>query len=179
MRKNKVLLLIGILWLIIIVGFITTKEFTLRTGEQILLKTVPVDPRDLFRGDYVILRYEISTLNLNKVPSDYLYFESRDKVYVALQKENGYGVPLKIYKNNPAKKILFIKGIVKDIHEKELLVEYGIESYFVPEGKGKEIEKIIRDKKLDAKVLIDRFGNAAIKTLLMDDKEIRLGQAEE
>ena len=33
---------------------------TLTTGETILLRVVPVDPRDLFRGDYVILSYEIS-----------------------------------------------------------------------------------------------------------------------
>ena len=33
-------------------------------------KTRPVDPRDLFRGDYVILNYEISNVNLEDVPSD-------------------------------------------------------------------------------------------------------------
>ena len=31
-------------------------------GETIRLRTVPVDPRDLLRGDYVILGYEISRI---------------------------------------------------------------------------------------------------------------------
>jgi uncharacterized membrane-anchored protein len=31
-------------------------------GTRVWLRTVPVDPRDLFRGDYVRLRYEASTV---------------------------------------------------------------------------------------------------------------------
>ena len=172
MEKNKVFILIGIFWLIIIIAFIATKEFTLLTGKQILLKTVPVDPRDLFRGDYVILRYEISALNLNNIPADYTDFESGDKIYVSLHKEDGYGIPAKIYRDSPKSEELFLKGVVKDVHGKKLAVEYGIESYFVPEGEGKEIERFREGKNLEVKVFIDKFGNAAIKSLLTDGREI-------
>lgn len=171
MEKKKAFILIGIFWLIIIIGFVAAKEFTLRTGTQVLLKTVPVDPRDLFRGDYVILRYKISTLDLNKIPADYVDFKTGDKIYLTLDKKNGYGVPAKIYRNSPESEELFLKGIVKDVRGKRLTVEYGIESYFVPEGKGKEIERV-RGRTLDVKASIDKFGNAAIKSLLMDGKEI-------
>ena len=30
-----------------------------RTGQQVILDTMPVDPRDILRGDYVDLSYEI------------------------------------------------------------------------------------------------------------------------
>ena len=53
MKKN-VFLYIGLFWLVLILGFVAYKEMTLQTGEEVVLKTVPVDPRDLFRGDYVI-----------------------------------------------------------------------------------------------------------------------------
>ena len=33
------------------------------TGDTILLRVVPVDPRDLFRGDYVILSYDFSRVS--------------------------------------------------------------------------------------------------------------------
>lgn len=171
MKKKKVFILIGVFWLVIIIGFVATKEFTLRTGEQVLLKTVPVDPRDLFRGDYVILRYKLSTLNLNDIPADYTDFKIRDKIYVSLDEENGCGVPSKVYRNSPETEDVFLKGIVKDVRGKRLTVEYGIESYFVPEGKGKEIERA-RGKALDVKVSIDKFGNAVIKSLLIDGKQI-------
>lgn len=172
MGKNKLFILIGIFWLIIIIGFIATKEFTLRTGKEILLKTVPVDPRDLFRGDYVILRYEISRLDLYNIAADYTDFKIGDRVYIALNKEDGYGVASRIFRNTPKAEKLFLKGIVKNVRNKSLTIEYGIESYFVPEGKGKEIERLREGKRLDVKASIDRFGNAAIKSLLTDGEEI-------
>lgn len=171
MGRNKLFILIGIFWLIIIIGFIATKEFTLRTGKEVLLKTVPVDPRDLFRGDYVILRYEISRLDLNNIAVDYTDFKMGDKAYVTLKRENGYGIISRIFRNPPKNEDVFIKGIIKEVSGKRLSIEYGIESYFVPEGKGQEIERLREGKKLDVKVSIDRFGNAAIKSLLTDGKE--------
>ena len=41
---------------------IESRASILRSGRDVLLKTVPVDPRDLLRGDYVILSYDISRL---------------------------------------------------------------------------------------------------------------------
>lgn len=172
MRRNKLFILIGIFWLILIIGFITTKEFTLRTGKEVLLKTVPVDPRDLFRGDYVILRYEISRLDLNNIAADYTDFKIGDRVYLALNKEDGCGVASRIFRNTPRTEKLFLKGIVKNVRDKNLTIEYGIESYFVPEGKGKEIERLRAGKKLEVRVSVDKFGNLVIKSLLIDGKEI-------
>lgn len=170
MEKKKLFLLIGIFWFVIIFGFVAVKEFTLKTGKEILLKTIPIDPRDLFRGDYVVLRYEISTLDLNSLPSDYADFKENDKIYVALNIVDGYGVPSKMYKNAPDEE-LFLKGTIKFVSEKTINVEYGIESYFVPEGKGYEIERR-RGSNLDVKVSVDRFGNAVIKSLLIEGKEL-------
>ncbi len=172
MKKNKLFILIGIFWLIIILVFIGLKEFTLRTGKKVLLKTVPIDPRDLFRGDYVILRYEVSKLDLNNIPADYTNFKIGDRIYVALKIQDGYGTASKIFRELPKGEKLFIKGIVKGIYSKILNVEYGIESYFVPEGKGKEIEKLREWKNLAVKVSIDRFGNAIISSLLTNSNEI-------
>tara|TARA_Y100001934_G_scaffold76429_1_gene95096 strand:+ start:13702 stop:14169 length:468 start_codon:yes stop_codon:yes gene_type:complete len=38
---------------------IAGKERTLRSGQPVLLKLAPVDPRSLMQGDYMILRYEL------------------------------------------------------------------------------------------------------------------------
>lgn len=189
MNQKKILYFTIVFWLLIFSGFIVYKEYTLRTGTEVLLKTLPVDPRDLFRGDYVTLNYEISTLDMEKIPSEDSYFYSDEPVYLALELKNGYGVPKKIY-TTPPEDGLYIKGKVKDVIYdwetdesgitteeetiKELRVDYGIESYFVPEGRGMEIEKAQRTDKteVDAKVIIDKYGNAVIKSLLIDGKEI-------
>jgi len=191
MNQKKVLYLTVVFWLLIFSGFIAYKEYTLRTGTEVLLKTLPVDPRDLFRGDYVTLNYEISTLDMEKLQAEDSYFYNDEPVYLTLELKNGYGIPKEIYITPPEDE-LYIKGKVSDIIYdwetdesgimteeaaiKELRVDYGIESYFVPEGRGMEIEKAQRTVKteVDAKVIIDKYGNAVIKSLLIDGKEITL-----
>ncbi len=51
----------------LLVGIIAYRQYWVATGEKILLRTAPVDPRDIFRGDYISLRYDISTLDLDDV----------------------------------------------------------------------------------------------------------------
>lgn len=169
MNKKKLFLLIAVLWIVIIFGFVAFKEFTLRTGEEVLLKTRPIDPRDLLRGDYVILTYEISTLDLNSLQSDYKDFKIGDKIYVSLKEEDVYGIVSSTHENPPDG--LYIKGNVKDVSGSILNVEYGIESYFVPEGKGHEIERY-SGRGLDVKVSVDKFGNAVIKSLVIEGKSL-------
>jgi Uncharacterized membrane-anchored protein len=189
MNQKKILYLTIFFWLLIFSGFIAYKEYTLRTGTEVLLRTIPVDPRDLFRGDYVTLNYEISTLDMEKLPSEESDFYNDETVYLALELKNGYGIPKKIY-TTPPEDGLYIKGKVKDVIYdwetdesgitteeatiKELRVDYGIESYFVPEGRGMEIEKAQQTGKTEvtAKIIIDKYGNAVIKSLLIDGKEI-------
>jgi len=179
MNQKKILYLTLIFWLLIFSGFIAYKEYTLRTGTEVVLKTLPVDPRDLFRGDYVTLNYEISTLDMEQLQAEDSYFYYGDPVYLALELKNGYGIPKKIY-TTPPENELYIKGRINDIIYdweaegeaiKELRVDYGIESYFVPEGRGIEIEKQQTGRKeVDAKIIIDKYGNAVIKSLLIDGK---------
>jgi uncharacterized membrane-anchored protein len=191
MNQKKIFYLTIIFWLLIFSGFILYKEYTLRTGTEVVLKTEPVDPRDLFRGDYVTLNYEISTLGLEEIQAEDLYFDYNDRIYLALALENGYGVPKKIYINPPDDE-LYIKGTVKEViydweayedssiteepYLKELRVEYGIESYFVPEGRGIEIEsqQWTGREGVDVKVVVDRSGNAVIKSLLIDGQEVEI-----
>ena len=65
--------------LVFLIGFIGVREAALRDGTEVVLQTVPVDPRSLLQGDYAILDYEIAEL-----PG---YLENRgvgDTVYVEL-----------------------------------------------------------------------------------------------
>ena len=67
--------------LVFLIGFIGIRETALFTGTEVVLQTVPVDPRSLLQGDYAILDYEIATL-----PG---YMETRgigETVYVKLRR---------------------------------------------------------------------------------------------
>ena len=171
MNNKTKFLWIGVFWLAMIGGFIISKQMTLWTGTEVFLKTVPVDPRDLFRGDYVVLRYDISTINLDAVPAVYENIDDAvgKKIYVLLDVENGRGKAGAVLVQPPTEG-LFLKGTVRSVYGNHLTIEYGIESYFVPEGKGREIERVTRD--MEVKVAVDKFGNSSIKSLWVAGQEI-------
>ena len=168
MSKKIIFISITVLWIVLFGTFIFYKEFTLRTGEKILLKTVPVDPRDLFRGDYVVLSYEISNLELSNFENKNLEFEEGDTIYVGLRKDDKYWAASNVYKEKPA--TLAIRGSVENKRGSALNVEYGIESFFVPEGEGKELERYRNSRNLDVEVSVDKFGNGVINNLYIDDE---------
>ena len=58
-RALAAILILGGLILLLV----ESRARILRAGTEVRLATAPVDPRDLFRGDYVILNYKISTLD--------------------------------------------------------------------------------------------------------------------
>ncbi len=165
---KKFVYIIICLWLAVICTIVTKQEFTLKTGREVLLKTVPVDPRDLLRGDYVILNYEVA-----QIPSYYSYYGENKTVYVILQtdKENVahfVGITDKQPKN------LFLKGktgkcqTIVPLWRNGRCVSFGIESYFVKEGAGKDLERDLRNGAL-VKVAIDKNGNAKVKGFVQKD----------
>ena len=50
----------------VLAGMIALHAAPLMFGETIRLKVEPVDPRDVMRGDYVILSYDISATSATK-----------------------------------------------------------------------------------------------------------------
>jgi len=150
------------IWIAISGFMILSSQLTLTTGEEVLLKIAPVDPRDLLRGDYVILNYDISTIpNRN---SEYL--KTNETVYVKLKVGKNKIASFESLSKVKPKKGLFIKGKVKRNY-RPLTVTYGIESYFVKEKTGRELERNLRSNAY-AKVSIRKDGSAKVKELVLN-----------
>ncbi len=152
-----------LLQVLVLVAMAAGRETTLRNdARDVTLQTVPVDPRDLLRGDYVVLRYEIST-----VPSTGLeYARSGYVVYVELvERSRDQWVAGDVDLQPHAGWDRFIQGTVVRFSGDRLEVEYGIEAYFVPEGRGREIE---RAGDLDVVMALDDEGRAVIRHLIVD-----------
>ena len=56
-----------ILQILSLVAFVIYQESLKDTGTKVVLQTIPVDPRDLLRGEYVALRYEISEVTVENI----------------------------------------------------------------------------------------------------------------
>lgn len=141
------------------------------TGREIVLETVPVDPRSLFRGDYVILNYEISGLKLADIGGD-KDFGRDDDIFVTLKKGDGGAWQAisasKAYPSRPKEGHVVLRGRARPWRVGDVRVKYGIEAYFVPEGVGKALEEQVRERKLQVLVAVGADGEAAIKGLLVD-----------
>ncbi len=160
----------------------------LRTGTEITLTVVPVDPRDLFRGDFVRLQYDISTLRPAVIGGDSDFAEN-DPIWVVLDTSlAGPARPTGVFKHQPPAlpERTAIRGRVKSAYDgapptedpdrcpspcRTLSVDYGIEQYFVPEGEGRNIENLRNDSRINVVAAVDGDGRAAIKKLLVDGVE--------
>ena len=143
---------------VLLLAMIGVKEYTLRTGTTVVLQTVPVDPRSLLQGDFVILQYEIATLP-PYVRS--LNLPRGTAVYVGLSKGQEVWEAKRYNLFEPRQGQVFIKGRTDDSRR----LDFGLGTYFVPEGTGLIIE---RARDIKVKATINRFGIAVIKEILVD-----------
>ena len=63
--KLKILILVLALQTAWILGTTFQQEHALSVGKIVMLETERVDPRDMLRGDYLILNYKISNVPTN------------------------------------------------------------------------------------------------------------------
>jgi len=149
---RRALLIIAIFLQVLVLVFIAGKrEYIAATGTVVHLRTAPIDPRDLFRGDYVRLRYEASIVPLALTSPDIAEkikkLATGDTVYASLAMgEGGLAEVTALSMIKPGSG-LFLKGRLAQPWQfginiqNAAAVEYGIEAYYVQEGKGIEIEK--------------------------------------
>src|SRR3989344_5801828 len=167
--------LVVLMQLIFLVGLIGYKQYAILTGEKIILKVVPVDPRSLFQGDYARLNYEINGLDLSKIEVEgEKNFRGGEKVYIELEKNDKYFSAKKVSREKPKAKY-FIRGIAQRFSGNSLFVGYGIETYFMPEGKAKDFENIARggrDVEILIGVSVDKFGQGLINKIIINGQEI-------
>jgi len=244
MRKKFIIIVL--FQVLLLAAIIAYRQYWVATGERVLLGTEPVDPRDIFRGDYVTLNYEISSLDLTGLGTAE-QFRPKERIYVLLEKapDNTYkaasiirtlpadgkfiqgragdemqfskwevllqddagkmhslsprwlsamdkgdrttfcigenNVVLNFYNEDAPYKPKCITGksvygVVRDIREtktKQLRVDYGIENYFIEEGKGKALEALRNTKGLKVEVSLRKDGKGIITGLFLDNKLLK------
>jgi uncharacterized membrane-anchored protein len=152
----------------------------LRSGREMIAEVLPVDPRDLFRGDYVIFGYSFNSQQM-VLPEG---IRRGDHVYVTLKpKEPGQWEVVKAEAAYPASVEagnFVLRALAEYVYplsdstkgESSGTLRYGIESYFVPEGTGRDLEKMVADKKIAAVIAVGADGKAAIKALMIDGERV-------
>jgi hypothetical protein len=151
-------------------------EWSRAGAPTILLQTRPVDPRDLLRGDYMILNYEISRVPLPAgsapeaaVPGREIWITLRrgarfhECAGTAWAEPGGASAP-----GAGGRDEVVVRGRVRGRPfpaQREVTVDYGIEKYFVPEGKGQPIFK-----EMVVEATVSSSGALGIKRVLLDGR---------
>jgi uncharacterized membrane-anchored protein len=168
-------------WFFVVVavqaGFLLTwagyHEWVRSAAEVILVKGRPVDPRDLLRGDYMILGYEIGLLpdSMTQQGDGKPRFRIGEDIWVLLEKHGAYHEVVAASRERPpvgANQTL-IRGRVTYPRGAGRTggtgVEYGIEEFFVPEGKGTP-----RFQKLEVELSVSGAHRLYLRRVLLDGK---------
>jgi uncharacterized membrane-anchored protein len=150
----------------ILIGMTVTPLYTLITGEEIILRTIPVDPTDLFRGDYVVLRYEAEEIPISLISKEVQTKIENGRydteVYVTLKLKEGVHTPTEVVLTKPDTD-LYLKGNLNYIgpswdggnEEREVAyITYSLDKYFVEDNTGLELEEASRNGNILAKVKV-------------------------
>lgn len=155
---------------------IADRALLLMNGKEVRLAVVPVDPRDILRGDYVVLAYDISRLTNTDLAGDDA-FSWGDPIYVTIAAGADDWQATAISKDKPATGT-FLKGTVQNFYNTGACegiadcsiyeVAYNLEQFFVPEGTGRDLENLRNDQRMSVDVAVAEDGRAALKRLLVD-----------
>lgn len=160
---------------------VESRASILRSGADIKLKTLPVDPRDLLRGDYVILSYPISTIPKSIITGAAPEAGGRARMSVRLKPgidglwtavEASFGDLAAadgsvVLRTQPFDYYAGVDGLPET-----LFVNYGIERYYVPEGEGKVLEDARNQEELEVEARVSKDGTPQIARLILRDEPI-------
>ncbi|AOF88233.1 GDYXXLXY domain-containing protein [Sinorhizobium sp. RAC02] len=160
---------------------VESRASILRSGADIKLKTLPVDPRDLLRGDYVILSYPVSTISkaivTGEAPktSGLVRMSVRlkpgtDGLWTATEASFGDLAPVEgsvVLRTLPFDYYAGVDGVPET-----LFVNYGIERYYVPEGEGKVLEEARNQEELEVEARVSKDGTPQIARLILRGEPI-------
>lgn len=132
----------------------------LRAAQTVLLQVEPVDPRDLLRGDHVLLGYSFTQVgslgdDAPGAPAYVTLVPEADGVHYR-------GEPPSIAPPRPG--TLHLRGTF----DAPGRASFGIETFYVQEGTGRDYEKAIRDHKLWAEIAVSPDGRGVVRRLVIE-----------
>ncbi len=168
--------------------------YTHLSGQTVFLKTAPVDPYDAMRGYSVALGYDVSQINVLKtlpgwkdipkggmnprsVKPDSNYPKEGTVLYVTIDPATAKSAkvqplpplwnPVAVSTKKPA--IAPHQAVLKG-RLKYGRVEYGLETYYMPENRRYEVNEAIRTQPSLIEAKVDRSGNATPVKLWVGDR---------
>jgi len=183
-RRRKPFVLAGalvatVILCAILAWMIESRASILRDGTEVVLRSEPIDPRDLLRGRYVVLTYPAQAISGDLLQDARAQAgENRlgpISVYVTMEPgPDGFHRPVAASLDKPDTGT-FIRGQTGSLGTgtNMLRVNYGIGRFYTNEHRAPELERRMREGALtEIVVAVDENGTAQIKALRQDGEVI-------
>ncbi|MCB0787234.1 MAG: GDYXXLXY domain-containing protein [Flavobacteriales bacterium] len=148
---------------------------TLTTGSVHRFQVQPIDPRDPFRGEYVIL--DLAAENVQDADTSAL-FGANDPVYGTLGMDSsGYAIITALSKEAPEGD--HVECRIEAVYSSTIRVELPFDRYYLQEGKGGMVESLLDmatrrdDQAEEAYILVRvREGKGVIEDLVIGGRSV-------
>ncbi|MGR3503089.1 GDYXXLXY domain-containing protein [Pseudaestuariivita sp.] len=147
----------------------------LEAGREVTLRTTMVDPRDLFRGHYVTLNFQIARLDRRRVATPDMTGTPDDAaLYVRLRPGSG-GVwePVDVHFAPPSQGVV-LKGEYSFHSENLLGVSFPFRRYYAPYKRAQELEDLRDAGELGVILAVTEDGSAVIKGIAVGGSPVYL-----
>jgi uncharacterized membrane-anchored protein len=188
----------GIFCLTALSGVLVVHAWPLWTGQAVLLPVIPIDPRDIFRGEYVRLATSASRVairtrpgagsrrNTAPPPAGAIAVDADASwaglatgtavagatIYVQLEPSGDAGEsrPVSISSTLQPGRVN-LRGRVTRYEDagQTMTIDYGLDRYFMEEGSAKRVEAAIRDRRrVQMEIAVAASGRARIRRLRVE-----------
>ena len=135
---------------VLVLGYIAgEREWVVHTGHTVWLRTAPIDPRDVMRGDYVRLDYEIARVPRDRWRDGLTNRAAADgdrrpetRVYASLQIDSNGLAEVATLSDLQPKEGLFLRGKIDPAMSwrGSEAIRYGLEAFFMEQGQAQQLE---------------------------------------
>jgi len=126
--RTIIFIAVSVIVFVVFNFMILQKERILDSGQTLLLELAPIDPRSLIQGDYMVLRYKLTTGQVKNA----LLGKARKGTIVLQLDENNVGRFVRIYREEELK-----PGEIVLNYKRRRELRFGAESFFFQEGHAK------------------------------------------
>lgn len=181
-RKNRYLAAFLVMFFMLI-SMTIQPMMTNIFGKEIIIKTKPFDPRDVFRGDYVKLYYDINDITEDKLDDEILNMKDKKevydpfraltgkKLYVTLKEDNGFYIVDKVALKKPKDGVFIMAKYSHPVFAENtdgkvtgISLDYRLDKYFIPENTGSELEQKALKGEIYAKIKVYK-GYSVLKEI--------------
>ena len=174
-HRTKLLIVLIVAQVLILTGIAISNYAIGWYGKEIRIETAPVDPRDPVYGDYVVLNYDISQIDMALWKETTAVPDEGKPVYVVLKpgtttKIAGVYEAVGVYAKKPSiqDNEVILKGRIQyRFNDEQIRIRYGLETYYVQEATGKELEDQALVGQLVAKIKVAPWGRTVLEGLEM------------